>query len=93
MSWLFGHVEKRVDWKDKVNFKIYDVTAWEKQTTANHILPNVSQSKSNQTVELSQLIQYNMRKIFLENHTQNCRGETISRSFSKKLKLSKSLDQ
>ena len=24
----FGHVEKRLDWKDKVNFKLYDVTAW-----------------------------------------------------------------
>ena len=23
---LFGHVEKRLDLKDKVNFKIYDVT-------------------------------------------------------------------
>ena len=26
LSWLFGHVEKRLDKKDKVNFKIYDVT-------------------------------------------------------------------
>ena len=26
---LFGHVEKRFDQKDTVNFKIYDVTTWE----------------------------------------------------------------
>ena len=26
LSWLFGHVEKRLDQKDKVNFEIYDVT-------------------------------------------------------------------
>ena len=24
----FGHVAKRIDKKDKVNFKFYDVTAW-----------------------------------------------------------------
>ena len=40
----FGHVEKRLDQKDKVNFKIYDVTAI-------HILPNISRSKDNQTMK------------------------------------------
>ena len=28
LSWLFGHVVKQLDKKDKVNFKFYDVTAW-----------------------------------------------------------------
>ena len=28
LSWLFGHAAKRLDKKDKVNFKFYDVTAW-----------------------------------------------------------------
>ena len=27
-SWLFSHVEKRLDKKDKVSFKIDDVTTW-----------------------------------------------------------------
>ena len=27
-SWFFSHVLKRLDWKDKVNFKFYDVIAW-----------------------------------------------------------------
>ena len=25
---LFGHAEKRLDKKDKIDFKIYDVTTW-----------------------------------------------------------------
>ena len=28
LSRLFGHVAKRLDKKDKLNFKFYDVTAW-----------------------------------------------------------------
>ena len=28
LPWLFGHVAKRLDKKDKFNFKFYDVTAW-----------------------------------------------------------------
>ena len=28
LSWLFGHVAKQLDKKDKVNLKFYDVTAW-----------------------------------------------------------------
>ena len=28
LSLLFGHVEKRLDKKDKVNFKFYDVASW-----------------------------------------------------------------
>ena len=33
LSWLFGYVEKQLDEKVMVNFKIYDVTDW---TTNNH---------------------------------------------------------
>ena len=28
LSWLCGHVEKQLDQKDKVRFKIYDGTTW-----------------------------------------------------------------
>ena len=28
LSWRFGHVAKRLDKKDKVNFKFYNATAW-----------------------------------------------------------------
>ena len=36
-----------------------------KQTIAVYILPNISRSKGNQTVKFGQLIEYNMRNIFL----------------------------
>ena len=83
---------KRLDRKDKVNFKIYDATAWLK-TIVIHLLPNISRSKGNQTMKLCQLRDYNMRNIFLENSDTKCGEETSSRPFSEKLKLSISLDQ
>ena len=78
LSWIFGHVEKRAWLEDKVNFKIYDVTAW-LQTIAIHILPDTSRSKSNQTMKLGQLIQYNKRKIFLQKLCRKRGRETRSR--------------
>ena len=47
LSWLFGYVEKRLDQKAKVNFKIFDVTDCGQQIIATHILSNISRSKSN----------------------------------------------
>ena len=37
------------------------------QTSAIHILYDISQSKGNQTMKLGQLIEYNKRNIFLQN--------------------------
>ena len=34
---FFGHAEKQLDEKDKVNFKIYDVTIWEAENRKTHI--------------------------------------------------------
>ena len=34
------------------------------QTIAIHILPNISQSKGNQSMKFGQLIEYNKRNIF-----------------------------
>ena len=42
-----------------------------KQTTKIHILLNISRSKGNQTMKFGQLIEYNTRKLFLKNRTQN----------------------
>ena len=43
-----------------------------KQTIAIHILPNISRSKGNQTMIFAQLIEYNMRNIFLKkSYTKN----------------------
>ena len=36
------------------------------QTIATHILTNILRSKGNQTIKFSQVMEYNMRNIFLE---------------------------
>ena len=64
-----------------------------KQTIAIHILTNISRSKDNQAIKFGQLIEYNLRNIFFEKSYTKCGGETIPRPFSKKSKLSKSLDE
>ena len=52
-----------------------------KQLISMHILPNISRSKSNQTTKFGQLIEYNMRNIFLEKPYTKCGEETIFRPF------------
>ena len=64
-----------------------------KETIAIHILLNISRSKGNQTRKLSQLIEFNMRNIFLEKSYTKCGGETIPRNSSSKSKISIFLDQ
>ena len=44
-------------------------------------------------MKFGQLIECNIRKIFLEKSYTICDGETSPRPFSEKLKLSMSLDQ
>ena len=48
------------------------------QTIAIHILPNISQSKDNQTMKFGQLIEYN-RNIFLQKLCRKWGSETSSR--------------
>ena len=57
------------------------------------MLPNISRSKGNQTVKFGQLIEYNMRNIFLKKSYAKCGGEAIPWHFSKNPNLSISLDQ
>ena len=49
------------------------------QTVAIHILPNISQSKGNQTMEYSQLIEYNKINYFLQKLCGKWGRETSSR--------------
>ena len=58
-----------------------------------HILPSISRSKGNQTIKFDQLIEYNMRNIFLEKSYTKCGGEGSSRPFHKKSKVGISLEQ
>ena len=57
------------------------------------MLPNISRSKGNQTMKFGQLVDYDMRNIFLEKPYTKCGEETSTMPFSEKLKLSISLDQ
>ena len=64
-----------------------------KQVIVIYIMLNISRSNVIQTKKFGQLIEYTMRKIFLEKSYKKYGGETIPRPFSKKSKLSISLDQ
>ena len=54
------------------------------QTIAIHILLNISRSKSNQAMKFGQLIEYNVRSMFVKNHTQNALGRLFPDPYLKK---------
>ena len=56
-------------------------------------MPNIPSSKDNQTMKLGQLIEHNMKSIFLEKLYTKCGGEASPRPFYRKSKFSTSLDQ
>ena len=58
-----------------------------------HILPNILRSKGNQAMKFGQLIEYNVRNIFVQKLYTKYGGEAITRPLSKKSKLSISMDQ
>ena len=58
LSRLFGHVVQKLTSK-------FMTSQPGLQTIGIHILPNISQSKSNQIMKFGQLIEYNKRNIFL----------------------------
>ena len=61
--------------------------------TISHKVKAIRQGRGNQTIEFGQLIEYNIRIIFLEKLNAKCPWETIPRPFSKKPKLRISLGQ
>ena len=64
-----------------------------KHKIAIHTLPNISRSKDNQTMKFRQLIEYIIRKIFLQKSHSKSGEETIPTPYTKKSNLSMSLDQ
>ena len=50
---------------------------------AIHTFTNISRNKSNQAIKFGQLIEYNMRSIFLKNHTQNVAEKLLPGPFLK----------
>ena len=54
-----------------------------KQTNAINILRNISRYRINQTMEFGQLVEYNIRNIYLNRSYTKCGGNTIPKVFSK----------
>ena len=61
------------------------------QIITMHILLNISRSKDNQTMKFDRFIEYGMRIIFLEKHTQIWVEKLVPDPFIKKMSIS--LDQ
>ena len=97
LPWLFGHITKQLDLKDKFNLKFYDrkpkMSQPGQDTIVIHILPNILRSKGNQTMKFGQLIKYTITNTFLKKSYPKCGGETSPRPFYGRLKLNISLDQ
>ena len=51
------------------------------QTIAIHILPNISQSKGNQTMKFGQFIEYKKINIFFKNYAENEAGRQVQDLF------------
>ena len=62
------------------------------QTITIKLLSDISRSKGNQTMKFSQLIEYNIKNIFLEKSSSKCGGVTSPRPFFKISKMNVSLD-
>ena len=71
---LFDHVGKTARLTSKFMTSHPDL-----QAIAIHILPNISQSKGNQTMKFGQLIEYNKRNIFLPKLCRKWGKEISSR--------------
>ena len=78
--------KKRLDWKDKVNFKIHDVTTWLTNNCNTHIVQYLKK-KRQPGHEVWSVNRYNMRNIFVKKSYTKCAAETIPRHLSKKSKV------
>ena len=67
-----------------VNFKIYDITNWEKINYDTHIA-NISRSKHNQKIKYDELVEYNFK--FFENSYPKYDCGTLPKPLFKKIKI------
>ena len=81
-----------VMWKNSLIRKIKLISKFV-TSIAKHIFTNVSRTKGNQAMKFCQLVEQNMRKIFLEKSYTKFGGGTSPKSFSEKSKLSISPDR
>ena len=87
----FGYVEKCLDKKGKLNFK----NLWRHQLglIIIYTLSNIWKSRCNQTTKFGQLIEYNMKNIFLKKSYTKWDGKASPGPFYKKSKLTIFLNQ
>ena len=83
LSWLFGHIRKRLDKKAEVNFKFYDVIDWQ-QINTMHISSNISTSKGLQAMKFGQWDK--VRNISFQKFYRKWGRETSFRPLIKLLK-------
>ena len=86
LPWLFSYVEKQLDKKVKVNFKIYDITDWETNNYNTHIAKHLKKKRQSGNGIYS--IEYYVRNIFLQKSSRKWGRETSFRPlfvFLKKL--------
>ena len=79
---FLGHVRKRLDKKAKFISK-FMTSETGKQKITNHILPNTSRMKRNQTMKFTRIIEYSMRNVFLEIIHKICWGKLVPDLFIK----------
>ena len=65
---FWSYRKKWLGWKDKVNFKFHDVTAWLTNNYNTHTAQYLI--KNNQTVKFGQLIENNRRNIFIQKSSR-----------------------
>ena len=77
-----GLTEKQLDKKANANFKIHDIIHWE-TNNCNTYIAKYLKSRSNQTLKFDQLIEYNIKNVFLGKSYPTWCAETARRPFSK----------
>ena len=84
LSWLFGHVEKPLDWEDEVNFEIYDVTTWLTNNCNTYIAQYLKKLRQSDNEIWSV---NNMTNIVIEKSYRKWGGEITPRPSSEKSKF------
>ena len=70
LSWFFGHSGKGFIRKLRITLK-FMASQTRQQTMSINIKPTISQSKDIKTMKYGQLMEYNMRNGFFQNHAEN----------------------
>ena len=78
VSRRFTYVEKWLDNKAMVNFKMYCISK---------TVPNILRSKGNPAIKFGQLIKQNIKNIFLEKLYSKCDRETSFWTYLLKIKI------